>query len=167
MFKVPNLAVLVDCWARLACYPRGSFYPISLLPPTRKVGITKTCFRTCSTCMSRSQARSTLLRFNPQFLFEANWPLYSSVTFLEETAPVKLSARPCLTACFCKASGETWKFKREVFHWRRISLLRYTIKPSNQGQAPVKLHGVFLSKYGKAASSQPLQFHRVYPQDSR
>lgn len=42
--------------ARSACYPRGTFYPISDGPSTRNRRITKACFRTCSTCRSRSQA---------------------------------------------------------------------------------------------------------------
>ena len=28
-FKVPNFAAAVDARAKLACYPRGNFYPIS------------------------------------------------------------------------------------------------------------------------------------------
>ncbi len=39
-----------------ACYPRGSFYPLSDGPPTRYHRITKPDFRPCSTCRSRSQA---------------------------------------------------------------------------------------------------------------
>jgi len=54
--EVPNLAVDVNSWARLACYPRGSFYPLSHGPSTRRRGITKPDFRLCSTCRSRSQA---------------------------------------------------------------------------------------------------------------
>ncbi len=54
--EVPNLAVDVNSWARLACYPRGSFYPISHDPSTRSREITKPDFRLCSTCVSRSQA---------------------------------------------------------------------------------------------------------------
>ena len=54
--KVPNLAVLVDCWARLACYPRGSFCPISHGPPTRGRRITLPDFRLWLTCWSPSQA---------------------------------------------------------------------------------------------------------------
>ncbi|EES92374.1 conserved hypothetical protein, partial [Clostridium botulinum D str. 1873] len=27
--EVPNLPVDVDSWGRSACYPRGSFYPLS------------------------------------------------------------------------------------------------------------------------------------------
>src|SRR5213082_1403447 len=53
--EVPNLAVAVNAWARSACYPRGSFYPLSHTPSTRKCGITKPDFRPCSTCPSRSQ----------------------------------------------------------------------------------------------------------------
>ncbi len=41
---------------RSACYPRGSFYPLSDGPPTRYHRITKSYFRTCSTCRCRSQA---------------------------------------------------------------------------------------------------------------
>src|SRR5437588_406517 len=48
--EVPNLAVDVNSWARSACYPRGSFYPLSHTPSTRKCGITKPDFRPCSSC---------------------------------------------------------------------------------------------------------------------
>src|SRR5512147_2767170 len=54
--EVPSLAVDVNSWARLACYPRGSFYPVSHGPSTRYRGITKPDFRLCSTCWSVSQA---------------------------------------------------------------------------------------------------------------
>ena len=54
--EVPNLAVAVNAWARLACYPRGSFYPISHGPSTRNRRITLPDFRPCSTCRSHSQA---------------------------------------------------------------------------------------------------------------
>ena len=53
---MPNLPVDVDSWGRSACYPRGSFYPLSDGPPTRNHRITKPDFRPCSTCMCRSQA---------------------------------------------------------------------------------------------------------------
>jgi hypothetical protein len=54
--EVPNLPVDVDSWGRSACYPRGSFYPLSDGPSTRNHRITKPDFRPCSTCQSRSQA---------------------------------------------------------------------------------------------------------------
>ena len=53
---MPNLAVDVDSWARSACYPRSTFYPLSDGASTHHRQITKTCFRTCSTCLSHSQA---------------------------------------------------------------------------------------------------------------
>ena len=54
--EVPNTAVDVDSWAVSACYPQGSFYPLSDGPSTRNHRITKPDFRPCSTCWSRSQA---------------------------------------------------------------------------------------------------------------
>jgi hypothetical protein len=46
----------MNSWARSACYPRSSFYPLSDGTSTRNHRITKPCFRICSTCRSRSQA---------------------------------------------------------------------------------------------------------------
>ncbi len=53
---MPNLAVDMDSWARSACYPRSTFYPLSDDPSTQDHRITMTDFRLCSTCQSRSQA---------------------------------------------------------------------------------------------------------------
>src|SRR5690625_5851689 len=54
--EVPNHAVDMSSWARSACYPRGTFYPLSDTHSTMKCRITSSCFRTCPTCLSRSQA---------------------------------------------------------------------------------------------------------------
>src|SRR5271165_3472616 len=54
--EVPSLVVDVNSWTRLACYPRGSFYPVSHGPSTRYRGITQPAFRLCSPCSARSQA---------------------------------------------------------------------------------------------------------------
>src|SRR5437879_13206711 len=54
--EVPNGAVDVNSWAPSACYPRGSYYPLSDTPSTRRYQITKPDFRLCSTCGARSQA---------------------------------------------------------------------------------------------------------------
>ena len=54
--EVPNLPVAVDAWGRSACYPQGSFYPLSDGPSMRNHRITKPDFRPCSSCSSRSQA---------------------------------------------------------------------------------------------------------------
>ena len=53
---MPNLPVDMDSWERLACYPQGSFYPLSDGNSTLYHRITKPDFRPCSTCPSRSQA---------------------------------------------------------------------------------------------------------------
>src|ERR1041385_8449568 len=54
--EVPNLPVDVNSWGRSACYPRRTFYPLSDGPSTQNHRITKSDFRLCSTCRSRSQA---------------------------------------------------------------------------------------------------------------
>ena len=54
--EVPSEAVDVNSRASPACYPRGSFYPLSHGPSTRNRGITKPGFRPCSACEPRSQA---------------------------------------------------------------------------------------------------------------
>ena len=53
---MPNPAVDVNSWAGSACYPRRTFYPLSDGPSIRDRRITNSYFRTCSTCMSHSQA---------------------------------------------------------------------------------------------------------------
>src|SRR5204862_338294 len=94
--EVPNLAVDVNSWARSACYPRGSFYPLSHTPSTRKCGITKPDFRPCSARRPRSQAPLCLCTLGGWYPFTLREPLGASVTLWEATAPVKLPAWPCL-----------------------------------------------------------------------
>ena len=53
---MPTLPVDMDSWERLACYPQGSFSPLSDGPSTRYHRITKPDFRPCSSCLTRSQA---------------------------------------------------------------------------------------------------------------
>ena len=53
---MPNSPVDVDSWGESACYPRRTFYPFSDGPSIQNHRITKTDFRPCSTCVSRSQA---------------------------------------------------------------------------------------------------------------
>ena len=54
--EVPNLPVDVDSWGRSACYPQGSFYPLSDGHSILHRRITNPDFRPCSTCLSCSQA---------------------------------------------------------------------------------------------------------------
>ena len=53
---MPNLPVDVNSWGRSACYPQGSFYPLSDGISTHYRLITNSEFPLCSTCRSRSQA---------------------------------------------------------------------------------------------------------------
>ena len=46
----------MNSWAVSACYPQSTFYPLSDGPSIWNHRITMTCFRTCSSCCSRSQA---------------------------------------------------------------------------------------------------------------
>src|SRR4026207_2523915 len=46
----------MNSWEESACYPQSTFYPLSDGPSIQNHRITMTCFRTCSTCTSRSQA---------------------------------------------------------------------------------------------------------------
>ena len=54
--EVPNHAVDMNSWAGSACYPRGTFYPLSDTASTSQCRITSSYFRTCLTCQSHSQA---------------------------------------------------------------------------------------------------------------
>ena len=54
--EVPNHPVDMDSWGRSACYPRGTFYPLSDTASTCRCRITSPDFRPCSTRRSRSQA---------------------------------------------------------------------------------------------------------------
>src|SRR6266487_5722043 len=54
--EVPNHPVDMDSWGRSACYPRGTFYPLSDGASTCHRRITSPSFRSCSTCLSHSQA---------------------------------------------------------------------------------------------------------------
>ena len=53
---MPNLPVAVNAWGRSACYPQGSFYPLSDGISTHYHLITNSNFRYCSTCLSYSWA---------------------------------------------------------------------------------------------------------------
>src|SRR5699024_152183 len=54
--EVPNHAVDMDSWAISACYPRGTFYPLSDHASPSHGRVTSPSFRSCSTRPSHSQA---------------------------------------------------------------------------------------------------------------
>ena len=65
--EVPNTTVYVNYWVVSACYPRGNFYPLSDDHSILNRLITKSCFRTCSTCWSHSQTPFIPLRSSNDF----------------------------------------------------------------------------------------------------
>ena len=150
--EVPNLAVDVNSWARSACYPRGSFYPLSHMPSTRPCGITKPDFRPCSARLPRSQAPFCLSTLFGWFPFTLREPLGASVTLWEATAPVKLPAWPCPRLPREKQNTSRVVFHRCLPHPHKDgfsgSHLSYARCPSFPDQGVVKLHGVFLSCRG-------------------
>jgi hypothetical protein len=65
----------VNSWTRLACYPQGSFYPVSYGPSTRRRRITKSVFPLCSARWPCSQAglclcTQRLVSIQPEPTFE-------------------------------------------------------------------------------------------------
>ena len=154
--EVPNPTVDVNSWVGSACYPRGSFYPLSHMPSTRPCGITKSDFRPCSARPPRSQALFCLCTLCGWCPFTLREPLSASVTLWEATAPVKLPAWPCLPSRF-RDRHETQTITRVVFHLRLPhphkngffgSHLSYASHAFCPDQVVVKLHGVFLSCRG-------------------
>src|SRR2546421_7641801 len=55
----------MDARGRSACYPQGTFYPLSYGASTRNHRITKAAFQLCSCCRTRSQASFYLYARRP------------------------------------------------------------------------------------------------------
>ncbi len=99
----------------------------------------------------------------------------SSVTIWEETAPVKLTRRHCSPpgsqAGVRILISKEWCFTLRLHISRsrcfKVSHLRYASLTRTQYQLTVKVHRVFPSYCGQAASSPPLQFRRDPLRDSR
>ena len=71
--------LLVSSWGRSACYPRGTFYPLSDDPSTQNHRITMTDFRLCSTCLSYSQAG--LCHYTLQMISNHFEPTFASLRY--------------------------------------------------------------------------------------
>ena len=99
----------------------------------------------------------------------------SSVTLWEETAPVKLTRTHCPPAGLQHGVrilvSKEWCFTFRLHGPRRtrfnVSHLRYALLTRTQYELTVKVHRVFPSYCGQAASSPPLQFRRDPLRDSR
>jgi hypothetical protein len=166
--EVPSEAVDVNSWASPACYPRGSFCPVSHGHSTLYRGITKPDFRLCSARWPHSQAplclyTRWLVSIQPEGTFgRLRYSLGGD--------------RPSQTACLARSgdrltasvrtkTASGWYFTLPLHRAQRPSFiashLAYADPALVQCQGAVKLHGVFLSCCGYMASSPRFQFRRV------
>src|SRR5689334_25295289 len=154
--EVPNPAVAVNAWAGSACYPRGSFYPISYGPSTQCRRITKAEFPPCAACLPCSQAPLCLCT-RPRVAIPREGTIARLRYRLGGVRPRQTTHQPRSVII----SREDAIHNRVVFHCclpgpRKGRLsgshLCYAALDRVQWQAVVKLHGVFLSCYGLAAS---------------
>ena len=148
VIKVANRAVAMDARARLLCYPRGSFYPLSPVPPTWYRGITKTYFRTCARCPSCSQAGLNLYAF-PIVSIDRK-PTFVPLRY--NLAGYRPSKTAHLTLFPSESSSELSKLCHISKRGVTLSLLlgpsyAWQLKCTKQCQTTVKLHGVFLSRW--------------------
>ena len=167
--EVPNRSAAMDARERSACYPRGTFYPLSYGASTRNHRITKAAFQLCLCRSTRSQANLYLY---------ARRPIANRSEFAFALLRYSFGGdRPSQTAHLARFPARIHGFRvrrRMQTGWyftlrlpagqnQRInaSHLYYAVFTRRQYQATVKVHGVFPSCCGKAVSSPPLQFHRV------
>ncbi len=149
---MPNLAVDVDSWARSACYPRSTFYPLSDGHSTLGRRITRTDFRLCSTCRSRSQARlySCALRTvadRPERTLRAP-PLPFRRRPPQSNYPPGTVRAPDNGRTLGRRQAEGGIPRATPQGWRpcfTASRLSSTRRANSQCQAAVKVHGVFPS----------------------
>ncbi len=142
MFKVPNRPVAVDAWERSACYPRGSFYPISYVHTTMQRRITLTYFRTCSTCTSRSQAGLSQYRFSA-ISIRAKPTFVHLRCHLGGDLPSQTAHQTMFSSrVFMRVRSNAHLFQREVFHFR-ASAPSYSkqLEKTYKCQVAVKLPG--------------------------
>ena len=149
---MPNLLVDVNSWRRSACYPRSTFYPLSDGPSTQNRRITCACFRTCSTCLSRSQAPLCAYTLRPVSI-RPEGTFARLRYFFGGDRPSQTTHQPPSP----QPAGEDGPLRRVVFH-RCLpnpregqftgSHLSYASPRSIRWQVVVKLHGVFLSCCG-------------------
>ncbi len=148
--EVPNPAVAVDAWAGSACYPQGSFYPISYGPSTRRRRITKADFRPCAAGWPCSQAPFCLCTC-PRVAIPRKGTIARLRYFLGGDRPSQTTHQP--PSPLVRGEGEP--SRRVVFHCClhdpregrfQGSHLCYASRRFTRWQVVVKLHGVFLSR---------------------
>ena len=146
----------MDARERLACYPRGTFYPLSYDPSTRDRRITRAHFRDCSTCLSCSKAG--LCSYTRHTVSNRAEPTFALLRYLlGGDRPSQTAQHARSPAQFHGNRGEITNIKRVVFqgwlHQNRnsgfnASHLSYAFHIHNQYMPAVKVHGVFPSCCG-------------------
>ena len=168
--EVPNLPVDMSSWGRSACYPRSTFYPLSDGPSIRNHRITISQFPAWSTCWSHSQAplcycALRMITKHAEGTFES---LRYSFGGDHPSQTTHHTLSPCKGIRHQINKG--WYFTNDSTRPGGqgfiVSHLSYTSFTQYQCEAVVKVHGVFPSRCGYAASSPRLQFHRAHGRDS-
>src|SRR5690242_20114293 len=135
--------------------------------------ITMACFRTCSTCRSRSQA--PLCHYALRTISNRAEGTFARLRYILGGDRPSLTTHQILFPLRITAAGYKTRTRQVVSegwlhrHWRagfKASHLSWTTCPELQYLAVVKVHGVFPSNHGYSASSPRLQFHRIPRRDS-
>ena len=158
----------MNSWLRSACYPRRTFYPLSDGPSMQNHRITKACFRTCSTCRSRSQPGLCL--YTRRLISKQPEPSFARLRYSLGGDRPSQTARLTGSLSRLTGGGESHGTIRVVFHRRlppsqnpgfQASYLCYADRSIAHCEGTVKVHGVFPSRCGQPASSPALQVRRA------
>ena len=133
--------------------------------------VTNFCFRTCSTCMSRSQASFCVCTSCPISIRAKPTLINSSVTLLEENAPFKLPTKHCLSWVSSRVPNrldvKVLKMAVSLSDPRHpkatLQILTTTLRSKTLKSIPScsKASGVFSSRCRYPASSRESHFHRA------
>ena len=138
---MPNRLVDMDSRKRSACYPRGSFYPLSPVPPTRDPRITNTYFRISSTCKSHCQAGLSVCTTGPGFHSGLANLCTPPLHFWRQPPQLNCPSDSVLLRDFYAGVSQISSFRRVVFHiTTEVSHLCSTVKTKssvpNYSKAP-------------------------------
>ena len=159
----------MDSWARSACYPRGTFYPLSDGRSTTYRRITSPDFRPCSTCQSHSQAPLCTYTQPPDC--QPGWGTFGRLRYTFGGQPPQINYPsgtvpepdhgPKLDIQIDQSGIST-----TTPH--KLASMLHSLPPilHKPNQTPIpnysKGHGVFPSCCAKRASLLVLQFRRVH-----
>src|SRR5690606_1232300 len=140
----------MDSWGRSACYPRGTFYPLSDTASTCRCRITSPDFRPCSTCQSHSQA--PLCTCTRHLIANQAEGTFGRLRYILGGNRPSYTTHQARSLNQIMVRGYRSDTVRVVFHacldphWRAsftVSHLSYTYRTEHQYQARVKVPGSF------------------------